>query len=1129
MRPWHRTAIWLALPAVILPVAAWAGPLADRAAGYSLTGEAERPLAEIVPDRGMAPAELAPDFWHDLPGEPLPGGELVFDGDGLAPAGPVAPAPDTPPAPAGTGAPATAGFTVSIGDTPAGWRALEYHGATFAVPPDWTRVVDKRDQQIYFGGDPGKRTGPAFGIGLTDDIEDVIDDAPVISRDLVTMPAGQAYHRVVYEARLDKTTTLRGTMFLSALPVEDDTHLTANVMVFAGDPADHAETFRTILATLRLPPPAPPGGPVAGTALGGVLTYVMPADWSTLGRADDTRLVLRPEIYSGYLHFARGEEVTGENGLLRLKPAGAAGERDVILGHRATRYDWAGPAGEFLDGNRLAAGRYRLFMLEECLDGNEPVAILVAGTPSFLDGEAVRDFIEGSELDLPWAAQPCDFGEGAGGRPLTAEEQLGFARDGTRRAAPSDTPPSSPGEPISEGPAGDPADTPTDAPATARPEQGQPSPAAGAANAVRGRPVSVGAARFLLPEGWRPQWDNPDDKGFASADGRLTILAFWWLPDEPLTAFDDVVAVEHAVVDREPVTVIRSDFGTRVGIQTVTERARSDGKRFIFTVEGETTMAELAALQARIVSTLRYGDSFGAGTGGRSGPDAGPAPAQVTPTPTGGKDLRVTFADGGTGGWTGEFARLGNPGSGGPDGRGYLSAFTPGDGITGYLVAPTALLGDWRGYSAIRTTMITGEGTPVGPYEYRGVGDIRISSGRFSASAVYPRPVGSSWTTQEIPLADGAGWRLEGGAGSLAEVLANVTRVELRAEFLSGDAEAGLAELVLVAGPTGHANAPATSSPLMPVPQPPLATEADAELPDRDRFEDQGGGYTLYVNDRYGTTIAYPGGFFQPDPPPANGDGRSFVSVDGSARFHVFAQYNALDLDQAERIARHKADGRGPASYERSGPGWYVLSGITGERIYYLRSVDDGDGLVRVFEISYPVSRKAEFDAVVAYMAQSFGPGGASEAGVRTPSETGGSATSPAVSSPALPSSRLGRLRTPKRGSAERAALMDAARAPVQADIGRSVIFVVDILRTDGNWAYLQGKPVNRDGSPVDWRRTPFAREMALGAMSDVVMVLFAKVSGRWQVIEYALGPTDVQWLDWARKYGLAERLFSAR
>ena len=165
--------------------------------------------------------------------------------------------------------------------------------------------------------------------------------------------------------------------------------------------------------------------------------------------------------------------------------------------------------------------------------------------------------------------------------------------------------------------------------------------------------------------------------------------------------------------------------------------------------------------------------------------------------------------------------------------------------------------------------------------------------------------------------------------------------------------------------------APVTAA---PAPEPVAPTAPPIAAAEPDQFFPGQGGYALYQNSRYGTFISYPSSYFLPDPPPDSNDGRAFASVDGWARFYVFAQYNAESLTQAQQMARD-IEAHGSASYNAKGPGWYVISGVIGTDIYYRRVIEDSAGLIRVFEISYPLARKAEFDAVVAYMAQSFGPG----------------------------------------------------------------------------------------------------------------------------------------------------------
>lgn len=116
----------------------------------------------------------------------------------------------------------------------------------------------------------------------------------------------------------------------------------------------------------------------------------------------------------------------------------------------------------------------------------------------------------------------------------------------------------------------------------------------------------------------------------------------------------------------------------------------------------------------------------------------------------------------------------------------------------------------------------------------------------------------------------------------------------------------------------------------------------------------------------------------------------------------------------------------------------------------------------------------------------------------------------------------------PPRGSAERKAMMDAARIPVTGEIGMPVIFVVEVLRTDGHMAYLQAVPVNPDSTPLDWNATPFHEDWNNDFMSDTIMVLMENRNGQWIAVDHVIGPTDVHWLNWTSQYGLPEALFYA-
>jgi hypothetical protein len=134
------------------------------------------------------------------------------------------------------------------------------------------------------------------------------------------------------------------------------------------------------------------------------------------------------------------------------------------------------------------------------------------------------------------------------------------------------------------------------------------------------------------------------------------------------------------------------------------------------------------------------------------------------------------------------------------------------------------------------------------------------------------------------------------------------------------------------------------------------------------------GEWTRYENPRFGTVIDYPADLFLALPPPENGDGLSFKSVDDAARFIVFGQMNAFDQTVEEMMADDLASGAyGQVTYQRKGTDWYVLSGYRGGNVYYRKVVVPAGGdTLHVFEIDYPPARKAAYDRITARMAKSL-------------------------------------------------------------------------------------------------------------------------------------------------------------
>ncbi|HEX6279008.1 MAG TPA: hypothetical protein VFZ49_03235 [Pyrinomonadaceae bacterium] len=113
---------------------------------------------------------------------------------------------------------------------------------------------------------------------------------------------------------------------------------------------------------------------------------------------------------------------------------------------------------------------------------------------------------------------------------------------------------------------------------------------------------------------------------------------------------------------------------------------------------------------------------------------------------------------------------------------------------------------------------------------------------------------------------------------------------------------------------------------------------------------------------------------------------------------------------------------------------------------------------------------------------------------------------------------------TPEKGSAERKAILDALRIPVERDLKQKIVFVTDTFNVLGTWAFVGGRPTKPDGSDPDLRGT--AWEDAEDMFDNNFFGLLRKAGSKWKVTAYALGCTDVCYADWWRRYRAPKAIF---
>ena len=116
--------------------------------------------------------------------------------------------------------------------------------------------------------------------------------------------------------------------------------------------------------------------------------------------------------------------------------------------------------------------------------------------------------------------------------------------------------------------------------------------------------------------------------------------------------------------------------------------------------------------------------------------------------------------------------------------------------------------------------------------------------------------------------------------------------------------------------------------------------------------------------------------------------------------------------------------------------------------------------------------------------------------------------------------------RTPAPGSAERKAIADALRVPVEKELKQKVVFKIDHLKASGDWAFLRGVPQRPGGGKVDYNATPYRQSIEDGVFDDWICALLRKRAGKWQVVKYVIGATDVVYEGWDEEYQAPSAIF---
>ena len=115
---------------------------------------------------------------------------------------------------------------------------------------------------------------------------------------------------------------------------------------------------------------------------------------------------------------------------------------------------------------------------------------------------------------------------------------------------------------------------------------------------------------------------------------------------------------------------------------------------------------------------------------------------------------------------------------------------------------------------------------------------------------------------------------------------------------------------------------------------------------------------------------------------------------------------------------------------------------------------------------------------------------------------------------------------SPAKGSKERTAILNALRVPVEKSLKQKVQFDIDTIKVQGNWAFVNGMPQNASGGELNYSITEYQEAIDEGIFDNNFQALLKKTGGKWKVVTYLIGCTDVCWIGWDEEFKAPKAIF---
>jgi hypothetical protein len=99
-------------------------------------------------------------------------------------------------------------------------------------------------------------------------------------------------------------------------------------------------------------------------------------------------------------------------------------------------------------------------------------------------------------------------------------------------------------------------------------------------------------------------------------------------------------------------------------------------------------------------------------------------------------------------------------------------------------------------------------------------------------------------------------------------------------------------------------------------------------------------------------------------------------------------------------------------------------------------------------------------------------------------------------------------------------------QASIEKEMKVPMSLEVADYKTKDQFCFVYGRMVQPDGKPIDFSKTPFAKEAKAGSFSEDYFGLLKFDKGTWKVLDKAVGPTDIPFMCWWKEHKAPKELF---